>query len=107
MSRGRTRKDLERIVDHLNKVNGRPTVAYSMTPAGQRKANEGHLFVDTWSPGDGKTRYRLARLAERGGVSFIGTNRNFTLREFDAFLTGILAAREVARTYAGREVNDA
>lgn len=95
MARGRTKKDLERIIQHLNEVNGRPKVAYSMTPAGDRKANEGHLFMDTWSPGDGKTRYRLARLSERGGVSFIGTNRAFSLREFDAFLSGILAAREV------------
>lgn len=94
----RTKKDLENIVQHLNKRRELPLTAYSMNAAGETVANVGHLHVDTWTPGDQHgTRYRLARISKGGGVSYVGTNRAFNLREFDAFVSGILAAAELER----------
>lgn len=94
----RSRKDLENLIRHLNKAYGRPEVAWSMNKLGHRVANEGHLFMDTWSPGDGATRYRLMQITSKGGgESAVGTNRSFSLREFDAFIAGFFACRELER----------
>jgi len=82
-----TRKYLEEQVRLLNVRLNRPTAYWN---AAEKSACVGHLMLDTNSPGDGWTRYRLAEVISAGGGQNTITGwAAYTAQEMAAYLSGI------------------
>ena len=65
-----TRKMLQSRVDNLNRILNRPQACWTRIVKDGRtvpQANPGHFLLDSYSPGDGWTRYRLNMICTDGG----------------------------------------
>jgi len=65
----------------------------------RKLAEHASVYVDSWSPGDGVTRYRFARVPgsyfEWSSYNILGTC--LSAREARVFLAGVLAGRSLER----------
>lgn len=86
-----TRKMLQERIARLNVVLGRPAEAWSKDGNGKYlRSNEGHFLLDTYSPGDGWTRYKLMQIVgESGGEREI--SHSCTASELWEYLNGVFA----------------
>ena len=86
-----TRKMLECRIANLNRVLNRPATSWTRVECDGRNishANVGHFLLDSYSPGDGWTRYRLMMIATESGGEF-DISPCCTAQELAAYLRGV------------------
>lgn len=86
-----TRKMLQSRVDNLNRVLNRPASGWTRIEKDGRNlshANLGHFLLDSYSPGDGWTRYRLAMICSDGGGQ-IEVSPCCTAQEMWTYMRGV------------------
>jgi len=89
-----TRKQLDYLVEQINKATGSPVAAYTKTPDGRHKANIGNYHISCAYGG-----VQLHRMCNPGGgVSTVSHDGYGTKRELysfmRAFLDGIAVTKE-------------
>lgn len=94
------RKDLQRMIVHLSKLQGRPLEAYQPREEGKPlKQNKGFLHLDFAACYGG---YDLVEFTERGEASIVGNNfggtGRLTLQEMYRWLDGAIWAIENEQT---------
>lgn len=99
-----TRQMLQARIDRLNEVLGRPKESWTRDGNGKYlRSNEGHFLLDTNSPGDGWTRYRLSQIVgESGGERTISSS--CTGPELWEYLQGVFAVLD-SQMYHGDNGN--
>ena len=91
-----TRKMLQARVDRLNVVLHRTATAWTKCkvvedgriPRMQMRANLGHFLLDSYSPGDGWTRYALVVICSSGGGQS-NVSPTCTAQEMWTYLRGV------------------
>lgn len=87
-----TKKQLQTKVDYINRILNRPDSYMDEN----RQLNKGHLFIDRHNPGDNTRIYQLTELGDNFSES-PWINYRMTIREFNAYLTGIIDGLERER----------
>jgi hypothetical protein len=84
-----TKAILRERVDRLNLILNRPRDTWSPdAPEKPHKSNDGHFFLDTYTPGDGWTRYTLSVIVGSGGGQ-MNVSPGCTAQEMHAYLRGV------------------
>lgn len=76
-----TRVNVDRLIERLNIVAGRPLGPSTRGDDGHWRASVGHFFLDSMNPGDGRTYALDEYTNEAGGVRRPITERRFKARE--------------------------
>ena len=86
-----TKKQLQFKMDYIIRNLDRPVSYWDA----DQNINVGHIHIDYYNPGGNPYAYQIAEIININGGVRNWTNYRMTVREFDAYLTGIVQALEL------------